>query len=122
MTFQAGHIPSWREFCERDALSLVAAASRWLLLLLSPLLSATVIPQTPTFGALGQCLRTPGLTPTGTTAVRSHPDLRLLTSCSSPPGIGAQAPPLPGGFILSPSATLRVAGLAPRGKVEHPTV
>jgi hypothetical protein len=26
------------------------------------------------------------------------------------------------GFILSPSATLRVAGLAPRVKVEHPTV
>ena len=29
---------------------------------------------------------------------------------------------LPGGFILSPSATLRVAGLAPRVKVEHTTV
>ena len=29
---------------------------------------------------------------------------------------------LPWGFILSPSATLRVAGLAPRVKVEHPTV
>ena len=29
---------------------------------------------------------------------------------------------LPLGFILSPSATLRVAGLAPRVKVEHPTV
>jgi hypothetical protein len=28
---------------------------------------------------------------------------------------------LPEGFILSPSATLRVAGLAPRVKVEHPT-
>ena len=27
-----------------------------------------------------------------------------------------------GGFILSPSATLRVAGLASRVKVEHPTV
>jgi hypothetical protein len=26
------------------------------------------------------------------------------------------------GFILSPSATLRVADLAPRVKVEHPTV
>jgi len=26
------------------------------------------------------------------------------------------------GFILSPSATLRVAGLAPPVKVEHPTV
>jgi len=29
---------------------------------------------------------------------------------------------LPRGFILSPSATLRVAGLAPRVKVEHTTV
>jgi hypothetical protein len=29
---------------------------------------------------------------------------------------------LPLGFILSPSATLRVAGLAPRVKVEHTTV
>jgi hypothetical protein len=28
----------------------------------------------------------------------------------------------PLGFILSPSATLRVAGSAPRVKVEHPTV
>jgi hypothetical protein len=28
----------------------------------------------------------------------------------------------PLGFILSPSATLRVAGLAPRVKVEHTTV
>ena len=35
---------------------------------------------------------------------------------------GAYAPPLPWGFILSPSATLRVAGLAPRVKVEHTTV
>jgi len=34
--FQAGHIPSWRGSCERYALSLVAAACRWLLLLLSP--------------------------------------------------------------------------------------
>ena len=29
---------------------------------------------------------------------------------------------LPWGFILSPSATLRVAGLAPWVKVEHTTV
>jgi hypothetical protein len=29
---------------------------------------------------------------------------------------------LPGGFILSLSATLRVAGLVPRVRVEHPTV
>ena len=29
---------------------------------------------------------------------------------------------LPWGFILSPSATLRVAGLAPQVKVEHTTV
>jgi hypothetical protein len=36
--------------------------------------------------------------------------------------MGAYAPPFPWGFILSPSATLRVAGLAPRVKVEHPTV
>jgi hypothetical protein len=36
--------------------------------------------------------------------------------------IGANAPPFPWGFILSPSATLRVAGLAPRVKVEHTTV
>ena len=36
--------------------------------------------------------------------------------------IGANAPPFPWGFILSPSATLRVAGLALWVKVEHPTV
>ena len=36
--------------------------------------------------------------------------------------IGAYAPPFPWGFILSPSATLRVAGLAPRVRVEHTTV
>jgi len=35
--------------------------------------------------------------------------------------IGASAPPFPWGFFLSPSATLRVAGLAPRVKVEHTT-
>jgi hypothetical protein len=40
--FQAGHIPSWRGSCERYALSPVAAGSRWLLLLLSPLLSAPI--------------------------------------------------------------------------------
>ena len=38
--FQAGHIPSWRGSCECYALSPVAGGSRWLLLLLSPLLSA----------------------------------------------------------------------------------
>ena len=38
--FQAGHIPSWRGSCELYALSPAAAGSRWLLLLLSPLLSA----------------------------------------------------------------------------------
>jgi len=38
--FQAGHIPSWRGSCERYALLPVADVSRWLLLLLSPLLSA----------------------------------------------------------------------------------
>jgi len=42
--------------------------------------------------------------------------------CSSSPGIGAYAPPFPWGFILSPSATLRVAGLALWVKVEHTTV
>ena len=40
--FQAGHIQSWRGSCECYALSPVAAACRWLLLLLSPLLSAAV--------------------------------------------------------------------------------
>jgi hypothetical protein len=44
-------------------------------------------------------------------------DLVPIVSC-----IGAYAPPFPWGFILSPSATLRVAGLAPRVKVEHTTV
>ncbi len=38
--FQAGHIPSWHKSCESYALSAVAGACRWLLLLLSPLLSA----------------------------------------------------------------------------------
>jgi hypothetical protein len=37
--FQAGHIPSCCGSCERCAPSLVAAACRWSLLLLSPLLS-----------------------------------------------------------------------------------
>jgi hypothetical protein len=40
--FQAGHIPSWHRSCESYALSPVAGACRWLLLLLSPLLSAPV--------------------------------------------------------------------------------
>jgi hypothetical protein len=39
--FQAGHIPSWRRSYERYALSPVAGVSRWLLLLLSPLLSTS---------------------------------------------------------------------------------
>ena len=38
--FQAGHTPSWRGSCGSYALSLVAAVSDWLLLLLSPLRSA----------------------------------------------------------------------------------
>ena len=38
--FQAGHIPRWDESCECAALSSVAVACRWSLLLLSPLLSA----------------------------------------------------------------------------------
>ena len=42
--FQAGHIPSWRGSCERYALSPIAAASRWSLLLLSPLLSTRCKP------------------------------------------------------------------------------
>ena len=37
--FQAGHFPSWRRSCERYALSPVAVACNWSLLLLSPLLS-----------------------------------------------------------------------------------
>jgi hypothetical protein len=36
--------------------------------------------------------------------------------------VGANAPHFPWGFILSPSATLRVAGLASWVKVEHTTV
>jgi hypothetical protein len=40
--FQAGHISSWRGPYERYALSSVAAACRWWLLLLSPLLSAVI--------------------------------------------------------------------------------
>src|SRR5204862_5777154 len=35
MSFQAGHIPSWRGSCECYALPLVAGGGRWLLLLLS---------------------------------------------------------------------------------------
>ena len=38
--FQAGHLPSWHRSCVSYALSPVAGACRWLLLLLSPLLSA----------------------------------------------------------------------------------
>jgi hypothetical protein len=38
--FQAGHLPSWHRSCESAALSLIADARRWWLLLLSPLLSA----------------------------------------------------------------------------------
>jgi len=33
--FQAGHIPSWHGLCESYALSPVAGACRWLLLLLA---------------------------------------------------------------------------------------
>ena len=46
----------------------------------------------------------------GTLMARSFPGWSS-SWCSSSPGIGANAPPLPWGFILSPSATLRVAGL-----------
>ena len=41
--FQAGHMPSWRGSCGCYALPLVAAGGRWLLLLLSPLLSAVCL-------------------------------------------------------------------------------
>jgi hypothetical protein len=40
--FQVGHIPSWPGSCECPALSPVAVACRWSLLLLSPLLSAAI--------------------------------------------------------------------------------
>ncbi len=40
--FQAGHIPCWHGSSESYALSPVAAACRWLLVLLSPLLSAAI--------------------------------------------------------------------------------
>jgi hypothetical protein len=54
--FQAEHIPSWRGSYERYALSLVGAASRWLLLLLSLLLSAAhrvrALPRSPGPSAL----------------------------------------------------------------------
>ena len=42
--FQAGHISSWRGSCERYGLLPVAVACGWLLLLLSPLLSARLGP------------------------------------------------------------------------------
>jgi len=41
MSFQAGHISSWRESCECYALSSVATARRWLLLLLSAVVRMT---------------------------------------------------------------------------------
>ena len=59
---------------------------------------------------------------------------RMRVNCNPNCNLGARHPgarrllywrvrvTLPGGFILSPSATLRVAGLALRVKVEHPTV
>ena len=61
-------------------------------------------------------------------AVRGHRGARVRWSRCSPPivlvlivfRIGANAHSFPGGFILSPSATLRVAGLPRRVKVEHP--
>jgi hypothetical protein len=45
--------------------------------------------------------------------------IALVLAVSS---IRANARSFPWGFILSPSATLRVAGLAHLVKVEHPTV
>jgi hypothetical protein len=66
-------------------------------------------------GPAGSAERKPEVRPYVRTRLNS-PGRRL--SCN--PGVGA--PPFSWGFILSPSATLRVAGLAPRVKVEHPTV
>jgi hypothetical protein len=78
--FQAGHIPSRRECCERDALSPVAAVCRCSLLLLSPLLSAAGAvfrfrPRAPVHAAApfhsgpGPCA--PPLSPIGLTAADS---------------------------------------------------
>jgi len=61
--------------------------------------------------AAGETLRAYSTEP-ARTAVNCNPN------CN--PGVGS--PSFSPGFILSPSATLRVAGLAPRVKVEHPTV
>jgi hypothetical protein len=46
-TVQARHIPSWRRSCGSYALSPVAAVSRWLLPLLSSLLSLPLRPRAP---------------------------------------------------------------------------
>jgi len=69
--FQAGHLPSWRGSCECYALSSVAAASRWLLLLLSPLLSVAANPQIPCSGCR------PGLD-------RSHPLAGAVPAARAP--------------------------------------
>jgi hypothetical protein len=77
--FQAGHIPSWRKSCESYALSAVADDSGWLLLLLSPLLSA-----------VGAVLRFRAVSPL-MTASRPGPPCHLPATQPSP--VLAQAPP-----------------------------
>jgi hypothetical protein len=44
LLFRPSIPPSWRKMCERTALSLIAAAWRWSLPLLPPLLSAQLTP------------------------------------------------------------------------------
>jgi hypothetical protein len=51
MSFQAGHIPSWRRSYKRYALPPVAAGSRWLLLLL--LLSPFAVSRVQGIGCAG---------------------------------------------------------------------
>ena len=78
--FQAGHIPSWHGSCERYALSAVAGDSGWLLLLLSPLLSA-VDPVPHFYGLLADDSVTPG------------PRRHLPTRFRQPGRALSQAPP-----------------------------
>ena len=83
MSFQAGHIPSWRGSGERYALPTVAAGCRWSLLLLSPLLSTRRKPSVATGPAA--CRGWPASGPG-----RLPPGPRFLT------GGGAEAPTLKG--------------------------
>ena len=84
MSFQAGHIPSWRGSCGSYALSPGAGVWRWLLLLLSPLLSA------PIRRAAGH---------DKTLCVVCRPSFPAACAASAPatfrPGRGPGAPPLP---------------------------